>query len=217
MSTAPPDPSPARGRVIVLNGPSVAGKSSIQRALQERFLEPHLAMGIDSMLVGMMPARYFTGAAADRHEVLWGEASSDGSGAPLFTLRMGPKGRRLVSGMHHAVAAFAERGSSVIVDYILYEPEWLDELSERLRPLVAYFVGVRIPLEILEARERQRGTSPAGHARSHYHQVHAHGIYDLEVDSSTASAEACAATIADYVDSHPHPRAFELLRARAAR
>ena len=158
----------ATGKVIVLNGPSVAGKTSIQKKLQESFADLYMAMGIDSILVAMLPARYFMGMAPDREQVLYGVSSTDDTGSPLFTLRFGPKGRRVMAGMHHAVAAFAEQGNNVIVDYILYEREWLPELANALRSVTAYFVGVRIPLEALEERERQRATSPRGHGRSHH-------------------------------------------------
>ncbi|HEX5748110.1 MAG TPA: hypothetical protein VFZ09_17860 [Archangium sp.] len=202
------------GNVIVLNGPSVAGKTSIQKRLQESFEEPHMAMGIDSILVAMLPTRYFMGMPADREQVLYGVPSTDESGSPLFTLRFGPKGQRVVAGMHHAIAAFAEQGNNVIVDYILYEREWLPDFANALRSVNAYFVGVRIPLEVLEERERQRATSPRGHARSHHAIVHAHELYDVEVDTSRSSPEECAAQIAEYVRTHPKPTAFEQLRKR---
>ncbi len=202
------------GNVIVLNGPSVAGKTSIQKKLQELFEEPYMAMGIDSILVGMLPTRYFMGPAPDGEQVLYGVPSTDESGSPLFTLRFGPKGQRVIAGMHHAIAAFAEQGNNVIVDYILYEREWLPDFANALRSVNAYFVGVRIPLEALEERERQRATSPRGHARSHYATVHAHGLYDVEVDTSRASPEECATRIYEYVRTHPKPTAFAQLRER---
>jgi chloramphenicol 3-O phosphotransferase len=203
--------SPA-GHVIVLNGPSVAGKTSIQKALQARFEEPHLAMGIDSMLCGMLPQRYFAGPTPDRKDVMWADPSTDASGAPLFELHFGPKGRRVIAGMHRAIATFAREGCPVIVDHILYEPRWAGELAQALEGLTAYFVGVRLPLSVLEERERARATSPVGHARSHYQTVHAHGVYDLEIDSSRASPDQCASTIMAYVRAHPQPTAFEKLR-----
>jgi chloramphenicol 3-O phosphotransferase len=203
------------GTVIVLNGPSVAGKSSIQKALQAALAEPYLAMGIDSILVGMMPPRYFTEGAPDRDQVIYAEASTDAGGAPLFTLHFGPKGRRIVRGMHRAIAAFARQGNGVIVDHILYERAWLADLAKSLRPVTAYFIGIRTPLEVLEERERARGTSPPGHARSHYLTVHAGAIYDLELDTSRASPEACAAAILEHVRAHEHPTAFQRLRERA--
>jgi chloramphenicol 3-O phosphotransferase len=94
----------------------------------------------------------------------------------------------------------------------LYEPRWAGELAQALEGLTAYFVGVRLPLSVLEERERARATSPVGHARSHYQTVHAHGVYDLEIDSSRASPDQCATAIMAYVRAHPQPTAFEKLR-----
>ena len=85
------------GTVIILNGPSSAGKTSIQNEIQDTFDQPYLAMGIDSLLAGMMPARYFSREVPDKNEVLATDSSKDPSGAPLFTLRFGPKGRQFVS------------------------------------------------------------------------------------------------------------------------
>jgi chloramphenicol 3-O phosphotransferase len=203
------------GAVIVLNGPSVAGKSSIQRALQAQHAEPYLALGLDSLVCAPLPQRYFAAPPpTDREQVMFGDATTDANGAPLFPLHFGPFGRRVVAGMHRAVAAYALAGNRVIVDYIAYEPDFLVELAHFLAPVTAYLVGVHAPLEVLEARERARGTSPPGHARSHYHTVHAHGVYDFEVDTAQATAEACAAAIAGFVARTPAPTAFETLRRR---
>jgi chloramphenicol 3-O phosphotransferase len=203
------------GYVIILNGPSVAGKSSIQRALQDEFAEPHLAMGVDSLLVAMLPQRYLRPPQPpDRKQVMWADPEVDRDGNPLFKLHFGPVGRRSVSGMHRAIAAYAQAGNFAIVDYILYEPDFLDELCELLRGVTAYFIGVRIDLALLEARERARGTSPPGHARSHYDTVHAHGLYDFEVDTSRASPVECARAIAEFVRATPNPIAFSTLRNR---
>jgi chloramphenicol 3-O phosphotransferase len=202
------------GYVIILNGPSVAGKSSIQRALQDQFTDPHLAMGLDSLVCAMMPQRYFTSREPDRESVMWADPEVDGDGAPLFKLHFGPAGRRVVSGMHAAIAAYARTGNCAIVDYILYESEFLDELCTILSDVKAYFIGVRIALPLLEERERARGTSPPGHARSHYDTVHAHGLYDFEVDTGQESALACATAIADFVRRTPDPSAFATLRRR---
>lgn len=92
------------GTVIILNGPSAAGKTSVQKALQAKMKEPYLCMGIDSILVAMMPQRYFLGEENDRKEVLWAESNQDEDGNDLFNLFFGPKGRRVLFGMHEAIA-----------------------------------------------------------------------------------------------------------------
>ncbi len=52
------------------------------------------------------------------------------------------------------------------------------------------FVGVRCPFEVAERRERERGDRMPGLVESDYDHVHAHGIYDFEVDTSLLSARS---------------------------
>lgn len=56
------------------------------------------------------------------------------------------------------------------------------------------FVGVRCPHEELERRERERDGEP-GLARFQFDIVHAHGVYDVEVDTSIHSSKECALQI----------------------
>ena len=187
------------GTVIILNGPSAAGKTSVQKALQIDMKEPYLSMGLDSILVAMMPQRYFLGEEDDRKEVLWGESNEDEDGNPLFNLYFGHKGRRVIFGMHEAIASFAMNGNNVIVDYIQYEKEWMPHLMSTLSNIETHYIGFDLPLEILEEREVKRGTSPKGHARSHYNSVHDGAKYDLFVDTSLHTAQECATQIAKHI------------------
>src|SRR5262245_34244610 len=57
------------------------------------------------------------------------------------------------------------------------------------------FVGVFAPLDVLEARERQRGDRLIGLARWQYERVHKDEIYDLEIDASRATPLECATII----------------------
>jgi len=49
-------------------------------------------------------------------------------------------------------------------------------------------------------------------AKSQFEQVHAHQIYDLEVDTSLASAQEIAANINAYNERVPWPQAFRRIR-----
>jgi len=187
------------GIAVILNGPSVAGKTSIQKALQEALKEPYMAMGIDSILVAMAPQRYFLGQEDDRKEVLWGEPSEDEDGNPLFHLYFGEKGRNIVFGMNDAIAAFVKNGNNVIVDYIQYEKNWMPHLTNALKDYKAVYVKVNIPLTLLEEREANRATSPKGHARSHYDTVYKGVNYDITVDTSKNTAKDCANQIMNYM------------------
>ena len=112
-----------------------------------------------------------------------------------MVIEAAPLGHQLIAGLHHTVAALAQTGNNVIVDHVLLEPNWVRECATVLGPLPALFVGVYCPLAVVEQRERDRKDRTLGQARAQFYKVHAHGVYDLTVDTSAATAEECAAQI----------------------
>lgn len=115
--------------------------------------------------------------------------------------------------MHHCIAALSRSGNHVLVDHILAERWILDECVTVLAGLPVLFVGVRCPLEVADRRERERVDHFVGKARVQAPHIHAHGLYDLEVDSSQATAVECALQIKGHLESGGRRSAFEELRA----
>jgi chloramphenicol 3-O phosphotransferase len=188
------------GTIIVLNGTSSAGKSTLLKALQKAMIEPYLDAGIDKF-IWMLPARYL-----DRP--LWDDILGDAD-------RAGGHGHRLFSGMHHAIAALSRRGNNVLADHVLVERAWADECARQFADLPAYLVGVRCPLNVVEAREASRRDRTLGQARKQFDVVHAHALYDLEVDTSLMEVEECVQRIARHVDEAA-PAAFRRMAERMA-
>lgn len=177
------------GRIIFLNGAPCAGKTTIARALQEILDEPYLHIGADHIL-GMLPPNYRNVRNLDNYRAIY----------------------KAVSGMHHAVAALAAAGNNVIVDTVLSNQDNLAECVFILAHFRVTFVGVFCPLAELERRERERDDQYAGMARSQIDQVYAHQIYDLEVDTSIASAQEIAVEIKTYNERVLWPQAFRRIR-----
>jgi chloramphenicol 3-O phosphotransferase len=188
------------GKVIILNGPSCAGKSSIQQAFQTLMM-PNLwiKLGIDNLFDKPMPDITPENMSfwQSKNPIRWIETTQDAQNNPIITLYTGEQGERVIYGMHSAIAAYVQNGNNVIVDYIGYKQEWLKDLYHKLKDCDSYWVKVTIPLAVLEAREMARGTSPRGHARSHYDHVYGDIVYDFEVDTSTESDEQIARRIKD--------------------
>ena len=185
------------GTVIILNGTSAVGKSSIMRAFQAKHAEPWLGIGIDNFFVGVLPAKFYLEDKPEHHAVMQGVATQDEHGK-LFTLYIGPEGQKIIKGMHQAIAAYAKAGNNVIVDYIMYDPTWYDDLMTVLSDIPVISVGVTAALPVVQQREKMRATSPEGHARSIYHTVHQGWKYDLEINTDNMTPEHIADMIDDY-------------------
>ena len=181
------------GRVIFLNGTSSSGKSSIARELLGILDgDPYFHLAVDAV-----------NAMRAKKEVAEG--------------RLDDVLRRTRLGFHRAVAGMAAGGNDRVVDHVLSEPWRLDDLLDVLDGLDVFLVGVHCPLPELERREAARGDRPPGLAAYQYARVHAHGVYDIECDSGSATPAECAALIKTQVEraiarGEP-PTAFARLRA----
>ena len=193
------------GTVIILNGPSSAGKSSIQKEFQYLMMpDLWIKLGIDMLFDKPMPDITLQNLSfwQARNPIRWVETTTDKNGLSLVTLFTGEQGDNVTYGMNSAIAAYANAGCNIIVDYIAYKKEWIDDLRAKLNDVKTVWVKVEIPLELLEEREAARGTSPKGHGRSHYDVVHWDVNYDFKVNSATDSAHAIAQKIKNYVETH---------------
>lgn len=192
---------PQFGTILLLNGTSSSGKTSLVKALQTLLPEPFLDAGLDRFL-WMLPKRYL-----DRP--LWDDVLG-------LATEAGAAGRQLATGMHHAIAELSRRGCHVVADHVLVEPAWVEECARLFHNLPAWLVGVHCPLAVLEERERARRDRTLGQAAAQFPRVHAHGVYDVEVDTSRQSPEECARQIIGRMQAGEPPRAFRLLWQRSA-
>jgi chloramphenicol 3-O phosphotransferase len=131
----------------------------------------------------------------------------------LVKVRLGPLGLRLITGMYHAIAAFAAAGNHAIVDDVIYDRRVLRAAVTALGTSEVLFVGIRCPLDVAESRERARGDRAKGGARTFYMHVHAGKIYDLEVDSSVPTPMECALQIKKAIQEDMPREAFRQLAA----
>ena len=236
------------GKVIVLNGPSGSGKSSIQKEFQYlMMLQPSdyakatldkspkdgvypavpaealcegwerakriegadrqtlwIKLGIDTLFDKPMPDINLENIQFWQSEnpIRWVQTAHDEQGNPVITLFAGQQGEKVAYGMNSAIADYAKNGCNVIVDYIAYKKEWLDDLQTKLKDIKTYWVKVTLPLDIIEQREIARGTSPKGHARSHYDTVYWDLKYDLTVNSGIHSAKEIAQQVKEFVEGY---------------
>jgi chloramphenicol 3-O phosphotransferase len=179
----------ANGTVILLNGTSSSGKTSIARELLDVLDGTWFHMPVDAF-------HAMRGKGEIAEEDLQAEVD------------------RTAKGFHRAVAGMAAAGNNVVVDYPLSRPWRLLDLLDQLVPENTVLIGVRCPLPELERREIERGDRQRGLAAMQYDQVHSHELHDLDVDTSVRRPRECALRIREALPNLPRPTAFETLRRR---
>ena len=91
--------------------------------------------------------------------------------------------------------ALVDGGNHVIFDHVLHDRSMYESCRSAFDGLDVFSVGVRCPIEVLEARERARGDRVIGRARGLVDVVHSFLNYDALVDTGTADVDACVAQI----------------------
>jgi len=169
--------------VVVVNGASSTGKSTLVAAAQPLLPRPFLAFGLDLLLFGAALPLDTAGRVRD-----W------------TALRPG-----VLAGHRRAVRAFADTGVDVIPDVVLESQEQADDWDAVLVGLDVLWIGLHASVDELRRRERARGDRPVGDAEQDLRTVHTFHGYDLELDSAEG-VEACARRLAARVDSGGAPR-----------
>lgn len=174
-------------QIIVLNGTSSAGKTSIALELQKTLDKIYCIHGRD-LFDNMFP------------EHIWSDMD--------LMREIGPK---MYLGFHQSIAAYAKQGNYIIVDHIITRPEWLYECAEAFHGINSMFVGVKCPVNVAEKREQDRPDRNIGLVRSQIDLVHSHNTYDIELDTSKSSTAECVASIIERMEGGEYS-AFHKLR-----
>lgn len=204
--------SSVAGQIVILNGPPRSGKSSIARAIQDRFDGVWMNIGVDGYMA-MTPERFRPGIGlrpgGERPDL-----------EPLVVL--------LYRALYDTIAAHSRLGVNVVVDVGHHNdysiPRGILPASARqLEGLPALFVGVRCPIDVVVRRRRETwgvgyaddGSIPPAVLRFQS-AVHHHAVYDLEVDTAENEPGTCAELIRERLASGPPPNALRWLAGSPA-
>lgn len=164
-------PRPRSGRVILLNGASSAGKSTLARNLQLLLKEAAMIFSMDDYLA-MSRGKHETALDAVRE-----------SGLPF------------IESFHAAIAEAARKGALVIVDHVIGESRrWIQDLLNRLDGIPRILVRVECRQDVLLERERRRTdwTPAPAHAQRQHAGIHRHFPHDFSIDTSADTPRKCA-------------------------
>jgi chloramphenicol 3-O phosphotransferase len=180
------------GRILLLNGTSSSGKTSIAEQLLDVLPTPYFHFSVD--VVNSLRAKRRT--------------------AELSPEQVDIVLRRTRAGFHRAMVGMAEAGNDLVVDYLFSERWRLLDCLVLTRHLDVVFVGIHCDLDELTRREAERGDRIVGAAAAQLSTVHEHGGYDIECDTTLQSPADCARHIADALADLPTTRVFDVLRER---
>jgi chloramphenicol 3-O phosphotransferase len=151
------------GTILVLNGPSSAGKTTIAHAVRDASVPRVVAVSLDSFFACIAPTqpREWRVYAA------------------------------LTAATFAAAAAWASAGFDVVVDTVFERPECMDIARAALVGHMVHLVAVTCAVELLDAREQARGDRRIGQARGQHARVLGDFTYVLTLDTGALSVEEC--------------------------
>jgi chloramphenicol 3-O phosphotransferase len=164
------EPSPFTGApgglVVVLNGPSSSGKSTLASAIQQTADTPWIRLLPDEFFQWHLPERYW---AFGRAAGPWQE------------------------GFFAALAGLARAGNQVVTAASGLDDQagW----HRRLAGIGCLFTGLTPALAVCEQRERGPGDRAAGNAAREWHAVHQGWAYDLAIDTGAVDPRRAAALV----------------------
>ena len=209
-----------QGQIVVLNGVPRSGKTSIARVIQETFPDVWMNLGVDFHIKCTPPA-FRPGVGLRPQTPEWARATPGRVGLEVLEEHV----PLLYAALYESVAAHARLGLNVVMDVGHHDAyskprSILPDCARRLSGLPVLFIGVRCPVEVIWARREAtwsqvRGELDEGVVGSvelSQHAVHSHGKYDLEVDTSVLSPEACAGLIRQRLEEGPPGTCFAEIR-----
>ena len=158
--------------VIILNGPSSSGKSTLVSILKEMIkCKKNVEYGsitIDDYL------------RMSRDEAIYED--------DVFEVS---------SNICENVTKMLDTHQGVIIDHVITSERIFKQLIESLKMYDVCLVHVTCPLSELERRENERGNRCPGSAKASFQYLYPKDGYDLTVDTSILSSEDCSLRVVD--------------------
>lgn len=198
--------------IIILDGSSSAGKTSIIKELQNISDKPLLHTGVDRFWA-MIPDQYKENGSK-AHEGYLFSSTVDRDNNPIIHVQKGPFAHQIDDTLPRVIKTLADCGHDIAVDTIINTDAQLHNYAKILSGYTVYFIGVVCDLKELEKREQSRGNRMLGLARGHNGTINTHkNYYDLIIDSTHQDPTSCAQNILNFIKTTPDPQGFKKLQS----
>ena len=149
-----------KGKIIILNGVSSSGKSTLSRVLQDKVSEAFFVITGDDFMEMLGRSKYVDISTEAYIQFYTAECQT--------------------------AKALSDIGMNLIMDNVFLKDEkvGLKEWVELLHDYPVLFVHVTCPLEELRRREKERGNRDIGQGESQLTDLNPQDTYDITVDTT---------------------------------
>jgi len=187
-----------QGIIVLLNGTSSAGKTSISNELINQNEIPFHYSSIDNFI------KEFNDKFLDV------EIKREVDQQTIAQIMFDP----LISVYYSTIKLFSENGLNVIVDTVIDNDKRFNECLDKFFDQPTLFIGVICSKEELMRREQARGDREIGLANSQFDKVYCFNEYDLEVNTEELNPVECAEKILGFIKSNKEYSVFKKLSRR---
>ncbi len=159
-----------KGKIIVLNGVSSSGKTTLAKAIQETFSEPYIRLSIDDF-INMMPEK-------------------------IIKTDLGNTVYKSQTIMLQAITMLSDAGTNVVVDNVMLT--YFQTLKQYVTALHNYpvlLVKVDCPTHELRRREAERGDRNIGQGEGQVNDLEPQSLYDIAVNTFMNTTAECVSFI----------------------
>ena len=171
------------GKIVLLNGVSSSGKSTLAKHLAEH-LPDYLLLSLDDIgkLIFQM-----------RNKKLK-PPTSEIAFYSNYKLPLKPYL------FHRIIRLIHDYSYNIIVDAVIDNRDVAEDINAIFDKDDIIYVAVLCPIEELERRERVRGDRPIGLAKSQVESFHTNNKYDVEVDTFNNTLDECVEKIVNFIN-----------------
>ena len=185
--------------IIILNGTSSSGMSTLAHAIHMASKEPFLTFCRDAFL-NMLSPRY-DGRGVNhkqkRHgDYLKGFYTSDVEVG--YRIEVGELGQKLIWNFPKALRCVASSGLNIVTPAVVLGRPMLQVYTNELRSFDTYLIYVECAYEERERRERERGDRPRGTSVDILNRMEVRDTYDYKVDTTNQNTKELAENILAY-------------------
>ena len=175
-----------KGKIILLNGVSSSGKTTLAKALQNKLSTPFYLHTFDNYMNG------------------WAEKYIEEKVYESYL--------KLQPAVNETFKVFSNSGINSIIDNVLLSPfKAMEDFVCKLHDCPVMLVHVTCSIEELQRREKKRGDREIGQGESQLQYLSPRDTYDIVIDTEMNSVEECVEMLIECLNHSENWNAMEIL------